>query len=259
MRRFAILLLALGACLYSVQTLADDNCGDGYTTANFKRSDLVKIKAHVNAVVAALGTAPAPYAKDNENWDLPTYACQGKGGFRPINTTYNVALTTDAQQQKLGAEYQKKILAAEARGDMQAVMKITQEMQSEALKQSAASQANTPVNIEIRTNNGDSMTIDPGAVVRDGKGFIVLRDSGADVSSGTESVTAYFDKQVLKDAEDAVTFDESGDIVVPGRLDTISVRIRVSGPKAVVEAMFKKMDSGKVLGQLSEKRTRLKD
>lgn len=258
MRTISIMMLATAALLCSAQALADDNCGDGYTTSNFKRSDLVTIKKNVSAIAAALGTPPAPYARESENWQLPTYACQGKTGFRPVSIDYNMRLTTDVQQKKLAAEYQQKLMAAEAKGDMQAVMQITQEYQKVALQQSSANQGNSPIGVDISINSTDSMTIDPGAVLRDGAGFIALKQPG-DASSGTETVNIYFDKLELKDADDAASFDEGYDATVPNRLAMIHARININGPTAQVEAMVKRMNTGAVLDQLSEKRTRLRD
>ena len=93
-----------------------------------------------------------------------------------------------------------------------------------------------------------------------GAGFIAIRQPG-DASSGTESVTLYFDKQALKNAHELASFDESGggSMHVPGKLDAVNARITINGPTAQVEAMVKQLNAGKVLSQLSEKRTLVKD
>lgn len=253
MRNSIILALTLATFVYGGQALADDNCGDGNTTVNFLRSDLVKIKHQVGIMTAALGNPPAPYAKESDNWQLPTFACKQKTGFQPVVTGYSMHLTTDVEQKKLGEEYQKKLMAAEASGDMQAVMKITQAYQQKAMQQAAANQNNSPIDIDISVNNTDSGTIDPGAVLRDGRGFIALRQSG-DATSDTENVTVYFDKVALKNAHEAASFTE-GYATVPGKFDVIHARINISGPKAQVESIVKNMNSGAILGQMSEKRT----
>ncbi|HET7651266.1 MAG TPA: hypothetical protein VFL15_11260 [Gammaproteobacteria bacterium] len=260
MRIIPALLLTSALCVFSVQVMADDNCGEGRTTATFMRSDLVSIKKNVTAMADALGTPPAPYAKESENWQLPTYACQDKSGFIPAGTTYHFRLTTDVQQKKLATEYQQKMMAAEAKGDMQEVMNISQQYQKLAMQQASANQNNGPIEIDISTNNNDSGTIDPGAVVRDGAGFIALRQPG-DASSGTETVIVYFDRQALKNAHEAASFDESsgGNVRVPAKLAVINARININGPTALVDAMVKKLSAGSVLGQLSEKRTVVKD
>ncbi|HEX5339744.1 MAG TPA: hypothetical protein VFX47_02575 [Gammaproteobacteria bacterium] len=258
MRSFIILALVLAACLYATSAIADDNCGDGYTTVNFNRSDLVAIKKNVTAIAAAFGTPPVPYAKESENWQLPTYACQGSAGFKPVNTDYSLRLTTDVQQKKIAADYQKKMMDAEAKGDMQAVMNITQQYQKLAMQQASANQNNSPIQVDIAVNSSDSMTIDPGAVLRDGAGFIALRQPG-DASSGTETVIVYFDKQALKDAHEAARFDEDDSVAVPAKLDMIHARININGPRALVESMVKNLNTGATLGQLGEKRTKIKD
>lgn len=260
MRIISTLLLACAIGLFSVQTLADDNCGDNATTATFMRSDLVSIKKNVSAMADALGTPPKPYAKESENWQLPTYACKDKSGFLPAGTTYHFRLTTDVQQKKIATDYQQKMMAAEAKGDMQEVMNLTQEYQKIAMQTASANQNNSPIEIDISTNNNDSGTIDPGAVTRDGAGFIAIRQPG-DASSGTETVMIYFDKQALKNAHELASFDESsgGSVHVPGKLDAVNARISISGPTAQVDAMVKQLNAGKVLGQLSEKRNIVKN
>ncbi|MGH8371784.1 MAG: hypothetical protein ACRETO_03530 [Gammaproteobacteria bacterium] len=260
MRIASTLTLASVICVFSAQVLADDNCGDGRTTATFMRNDLVSIKKNVSGITAALGAAPAPYARESENWQLPTYACQDKSGFMPINTTYHMRLTTDVQQKKIATEYQQKMMAAEAKGDMQEVMNLSQQYQKLAMQTASANQNNGPIEIDVSTNNNDSGTIDPGAVVRDGNGFIAMRQPG-DTSSGTETVTVYFDKQALKNAHELASFDESagGSLRVPSKLATINVRISINGPTAQVDAMVKKINTGAVLSELGDKRSVVKD
>jgi len=253
MRTSIILVLALGAFICSSQALADDNCGENSTTVNFMRSDLVKIKKQVGAIAAALGNPPAPYSKESDNWQLPTFACKDKTGFQPVVTEYSMHLTTDAQQKKIGKEYQKKLMAAEASGNMQEVMKITQEYQKLAMQQASANQDNSPIDVDISVNNVDSGTLDPGAVLRDGKGFIALKQP-AGSGSDYENVTIFFDKVALKNAQQAASFTE-GYNTVPGKFDLIHARINLSGPKAQVEHIVKHMNAGAVLGQLSAKRT----
>lgn len=258
MRAISIPAFALGACLCFGQALADNNCGDGFTTVNFNRTDLANIKKTVTAMAAALGNAPAPYAKENDQWELPTYACKGKAGFRPITTRYSFRLSTEVEQKKFAAQYQKEIMAAQASGDPEKIMQVSQEYQKKMMQMAAANQNNSPVDIAINVNEGGSGTIDPDAVLRDGAGFIALRES-SDAGSGSEIVNLYFDKVALRDAHEAASFDTGGDVTVPGRFDAINVHMNIGGPKTIVDALVKQLKTAGVLGQLSEKRTKIDD
>jgi len=207
--------------------------------------------------VNAMGKAPAPYAKENEDWTLPTYACRDKHGYFPIDVSYRERLTVDATQEAFKEDAQKKLMAAQASGDFQAMAALTQQLQAQAMQQAMANQNNTPITVNVYTNDGSSETIDPDSVFADGVGFIAIKAARGGASSGKEQIDFYFDPAELKDAQRIARFDLSGNLRVPDMLALTSIRIKISGPTAPVEALAKQLKTGEVLKRLTEKRTKV--
>lgn len=233
---------ALGDCPYDAREVA------------VQRSDLAALKTSMKAVIAAIGKPPAPYALSHEEWNLPSFACEDAHGAVPSFVGYQADLSADAGQQKVQADYQKKIMAAQAAGNYDLMIKLSQEMQQQIVKASVLAQTDTPISMEFRANETASMTVDPDAVVRDGTGFIALKATQGGADSGQEQITFYFDKQALKEAHTLASFELGGDRRAPDKLGLISMRIRISGPTAIVEAMARKLDAGAVLAHLSAAR-----
>lgn len=252
----AVALLTAGYCIGSF-AYADGDCGSNFTTVQFVRDDLSSLKKSMEAVLAAIPDPQAPYGKDNESWNLPSYACQDKSGTRPIDVSYSGRYTTDASMRKMGEEYQKQLLAAQAKGDYQAVAKITHELQQKVLQQASANQSLGSIDINVSANTEDAQTIDPDSVLRDGEGFLAVR-SNKDASSGSETIAIYFDPVALKNAHQLARFDMSGDFRVPSKLALLSVRVQLSGPSSVLENIVKNVDASKVLSTLTTARKNLR-
>lgn len=244
------------ACCYGVSAFADSNCGDGFTTVQFVRDDLAGLKKEVETAIAAIPKPHAPYAKAEDHWDLPAYTCKDKTGLQPVDVSYTSTYNTDASMQKLEMGYQKQMMAAQAKGDYQAMMKISQEMQSKAMAQASANEGMPPLNINITVNGGNSGTIDPDTVIRDGQGFIAIR-TNKDQTSGNENISIYFDPVALKNAHQLAQFDLSGDYRVDSKLSLLSLRVDLSGPSNILEPMVKQVDVSKVLGTLTTSRKKL--
>jgi hypothetical protein len=102
------------------------------------------------------------------------------------------------------------------------------------------------------------MTIDPEAVLRDGAGFIALKQE-SDASSGKEQVDVYFDKVALKDAHTAASFNENSSIAVSHPLDMVRAHISLNGPAKQVETLVKQLQPSAVLGQLNAQRIKIQD
>ena len=253
----AVTAVLIGGYLFAPVTFADGDCGSNFTTVQFMRDDLSNLKKSMEAALAAIPKPQAPYGKESDNWNLPTYTCKDKSGMRPIDVSYSSHYTTDASTKKLGEEYQKQILAAGAKGDYAAVAKITQEMQQKLLQQASANEQMAAIDIDVSANTGDSATIDPDSVLRDGAGFLAVR-TDKDASSGTESVTMYFDPVALKNAHQLARFDMSGDFRVASKLALLSLKVRLDGPSKVLEGIVKNVDASKVLSTLTAERKNLR-
>ena len=247
-------LLVGGWCVESL-AFADDNCGDGFTTVQFMRDDLTSLKKNLETAIAAIPEPKAPYSKANQNWNLPGYTCQDKSGMRPIDVSYTAEYNTEGASQKLAQEYQKQLMAAEAKGDYESVMKITQEMQSRVMSQASATQGLSEIQIRVDANTAGSGTIDPDAVMRDGEGFIALRNSKD--GSGNEQVSIWFDPVALKNAHQLASFDMNGDYRVDSKLALWSIEVSLSGPASFLDDMVKNIDAAKVLGTLTTSRKKL--
>jgi hypothetical protein len=253
----AAVALLIGACCCGPFAFADGDCGSNFTTVQFVRDDLASLKKSMETALAAIPSPQGPYGKGDENWNLPSYACQDKSGLRPVDVSYSGRYTTEASTRKMGEEYQKRLLAAQAKGDYEAVAKITQEMQQKILQQAAANEQLRPIDINVAANAQDARTIDPDSVLRDGEGFLALR-TDKDASSGTERVSIYFDPVALKNAHQLARFDMSGDFRTPSKLALLSLRIDLNGPSSALEAMVKNVDAAKVLGTLTAARKNLR-
>lgn len=257
MRRLIPVLSVLLLCLPASGALADGAyCADGYTSTDFMRNDLAVLKKKVEAIIAAFGAPPAPYALDTQNWSYPTGDCHDAKGYQPVSIGFNGTFNTNGAQQKIGNEYQQKIQAASARGDYQAISQLTQEMQAKLIALTNGGQNMGEVDMSLTGNGGESLTIDPDSVLRDGAGFIAVRNGGNSASSGQESVTVYFDPVVLENADKIASFDLGGDYRVANPLDLIDVQVQLSGPKALVEQFVKQLSPGAALAQLTSARTK---
>ncbi|HET6725924.1 MAG TPA: hypothetical protein VFH85_07965, partial [Gammaproteobacteria bacterium] len=242
---------------------ADAYCGDGLTKTEFMRDDLVTLKNHMKAVVAAIGALPPPYALEKGHWSLPASACKGKNGFVPISVGYESEFSTtgaqnerEQQQRELAAAYQKKIVAAEAAGDYETMQKLVGQQQAQSMRQSMPFQQKDPVAVSISVNDTQSMTIDPDAVRRDGAGFLALRTDGGPAH---ESVVFFFDRVALKNAHQLASFDLGTDMRTPQKLGLLNIEIALNGPTEMVERLVRQLDTEKVLSQLSEARTKGED
>ncbi|MCB1693927.1 MAG: hypothetical protein KDI19_14255 [Pseudomonadales bacterium] len=257
MRNFILSLVLVGVAGAPVTLLADDQCGGGRTTVVFVRSDLASLKKNLVAAIAAVPVPDAPYGRESEDWNLPSYACQDKEGIEPVDASYRTRFSTEGAMQQKGADYQKAMLEAQAKGDYEALMKINQQMQAEIMQQAAANQQLRPVELAAHINDYASATIDPDAVLRDGPGFIAIR-TDQDLNDGTERVSVYFDPVELKDAQEVASFEFPSSYRALGKLDILNLRVEISGPVAAVEKMVKGIEAQTILQTLTGARKQAK-
>lgn len=227
-------------------------CESGDQNVPFMRSDLVSVQQHMKRVIGALGALPAPYAMTDKNWNLPTSSCHGKLGYAAVSVQYSGEYSVQQNAQDLQAAYQKKMMAARAKGDYAAMRKLVQQMMASSMAAGMAGTANQPVSIEIRANVSDNETINPLNVLRDGQGFIALRQPGGDANN--ETIVVYFDAVRLKDAHQLASFTLNNNWRSPDKLALINMTFTLSGPKTRVEQLVKQLDTAAVLGELTAKR-----
>ncbi|MBU0484274.1 MAG: hypothetical protein KKB30_07150 [Proteobacteria bacterium] len=227
------------------------------------RQDVTVIKKKLVEVAAALGQPPSGYGKAQESYDLPTSinSVKNGGGFRPVYASAN--LRFDGGGEKMGkksekeieAEYNKKILEAQATGNYQAMAQLVQEMMQKASQaQIAANEAKQlePVDIYVRFNNNSAANIDPDAVVFESPGVIALKASRSD--GDMLEVSIYFDPVKLKDTQTLSRIDLSDDGQSGSNQKTTvrNITIEMTGPAAEVEAWSKQIATAKVLAQIDK-------
>lgn len=246
--RIALVTLCLLACLPS---------GSRAKEVDLNRQEVTIIKKKLVAVEEALSPLPEGYAKSEEDFGLPTSVQTGdKGGFRPVygSASYTFegggALTAEKTEKELEAEYKKKIMEAQAKGDYQAIQTLSQEMMQKAMSnQMAAEEARRdPVRVYVTINGGAYATIDPDAVVFEKPGVIALKslqNQGQDAQ-----VTIYCDPVKLKETGTLSKIELQDDQDAAGKTTVRHITVQLSGPAGVVEAWSRTVDTGKVLAQI---------
>jgi len=233
-------------------------------TAPLNREEVTVIKRKLMAVAEALGQPPAGYAREDESFNLPTEASKmsNSGAFYPIHASAHFKFGSGSEkkakksEKETEAEYKKKMMEAQAKGDYQEMSRVAQEMQQKMGKSQmeAENSKKEPVEVNIQFNSNPGQTIDPDAVVFEKPGVIALKfkNSGDDEKI---RIAVYFDPVHLKDTKTLSRVDLS-DKQEKGVTNKITVRnatIEMAGPAAAVEAWAKSIATGKVLGQIDAK------
>ena len=215
-------------------------------------------KKKLVGVLEAIGDAPAGYAKERENFTLPTeaYPARTTGAFEPVSAgvtrSYGTDKAVSRSQEDLAKDYQKRIADAQAKGDYEAISKMTSEMQ---LKMSQAnanalSAHKEPVEVDIRLNAFGAATIDPDAVVVEKPGFIGLREK-PDESSDIGTVTIYCDPVTLKDTKQLSAVRLQPPAGGMKKVEVRTIQVRFHGPLKEVEPWVKSIDGKKLLAQFN--------
>jgi hypothetical protein len=225
------------------------------------RDEVAVIKKKLVAALDALGQPPAGYAVKDESFNLPTeLSPAGTGGkWWPVNGSASRKYTTDVGKEKANKDfqqdYQKKMLEAQSKGDYQAMSKLAQEMQQKMseMQMKASQGEREPIEVDVQVNQNPGTTIDPDAVLMEKPGMIALRTQ-QDKESEKSRVLVAFDPNALKKTGTLSRLDlkmpEDG---VSSKLAILNVEIQLYGPSVDVEAWAKKIDTGKVLAQISGK------
>lgn len=246
MYRYTLLLLAAAF---------GPNLATAAEPSNLTRDEVAVVKKKLTAMLDAAGALPQGYVKNDERFNLPTtaYAAEG-GGFRPVSSSAERNFDGGAEaiqqkgQQRLEGDYQKKLAEALAKGDYQAIQKISEDMQKEAGQTHlAAVQARKePIRLMVQLNPGSSRQIDPDNVVFERPGVIALRTK--ERRGDKAQIEVFFDPVSLKDTRQLSQFE----LKVPKegiirRNAILNASLALSGPAAEVEAWAKRINTGAVL------------
>lgn len=224
----------------------------------YTRDEVSSLKKKLVNALDAVGQPPAGYAKEKENFSLPTDASKNHDAdlFYPVyasgDRTFGSGKSAEKSNKELEKEYQKKVAEAQAKGDYAALSKIAQEMQQkmgEAQLKSIDAKKE-PIEIRIHVNSGSGTPIDPDAVLFEKTGVIALKQKN-DATDDKERITVYFDPVNLKDTKQLSKVDmkmpEKG---VSSKMAVLNITMEFSGLTADIEAWAKRMDTGKVLSQI---------
>ena len=227
----------------------------------YTRDEVSTLKKKLVNALDAVGQPPAGYAKERENFNLPTDASKNhdNGLFYPAygsgSRTFGADKSAQKSEKDLQKDYEKKVAEAQAKGDYQAIAKLAQEMQQKAgemqLKKIEGKKVPIEIHININSNSGEA--IDPDAVLFERTGVIALKEK----TEGDEEksrVRIFFDPVNLKDTKQLSKVDmkmpEKG---VTSKTSVYNITIEFNGPTSEIEAWAKKIESGKVLAQIDGK------
>ena len=227
----------------------------------YTRDEVATLKKKLVASLDAVGQPPTGYAKERENFNLPTEVSkqQETGLFHPAyasgDRTYGSDKAGQKSEKDLQKEYEKKIAEAQAKGDYQAIAKLAQEMQQKAgqmqLKKIEGKKVPIEIHVNINSNSGEA--IDPDAVLFERTGVIAWKEKNAGDEEKSR-VRIFFDPVNLKDTKQLSKVDmkmpEKG---VSSKTSVYNITIEFNGPTAEIEAWAKKIESGKVLAQIDGK------
>jgi len=221
------------------------------------RDEVASIKKKLVAVLDAIGQAPKGYVKEDEDFGLPTecYKNSSTGLYQPVYSSARVKFGGGAgklqkSEKEWQQDYQKKIAEAQAKGDMETMMKLVQEMQKRAGESQAKMiEANKePIDVTVTLNSGANQTIDPDAVVFEKAGVIALRFK-QDETQEKIRIGVYFDPATLKDTKQLSKIE----LMMPdikNKTSVVNAMVEFSGPAAEVEQWVKGIATAKILSQI---------
>jgi hypothetical protein len=227
----------------------------------YTRDEVSIIKKKIIAALDATGQLPEGYSKERESFNLPTDVSKNResGLFYPVYASGERRFGSEKAVQKdakeMQKEYQKKMAEAQAKGDIQAITKIAQEMQQKVgqVQMKAVTTQKVPIDLHVQINSNPGANIDPDAVVFEKAGVIALKEK----KDGTEdegTIRVFFDPVHLKDTKQLSRIDlkmpEKG---TSSKTAVYAVIVEFSGPIAEIEAWAKRMDCSKVLSQIDGK------
>ena len=224
----------------------------------YTRDEVSTLKKKLVAALDAVGQPPAGYAKEREDFSLPTDANKNHDSnlFYPsygnVSRTFGADKSAEKSEKDLQKDYEKKIAEAQAKGDYQSIAKIAQEMQQKSgqIQLKKIEGKKVPIDVHININSSGGEAIDPDGVLFEKTGVIALKEK-SDGSDEKSRIRVYFDPVSLKDTKQLSKVDmklpEKG---VSSKTSVYNMTIEFYGPTAEVEAWAKKIETGKVLAQI---------
>ena len=256
LRRISVL-----ACfMMFVSAAAAWSDGDGIGEP-LTRAEVAEIKGMLKDMVAALGAPPSGYDALEEDYNLPaTYQPHTIAGrFSPIYGGARLRYGTDSAKvrrsmEQAAQEWQRKYLEASAKGDAEAITRLTQEYQAmlanvQLQATGAGASHKEPIVVDIRLNNYQTAVIDPDSVVLEKPGFIALTEKSH--RQGMGRVRCYFDPVALKQTEtlSQVTLEYPQDGLA-AKTSVGNVIIDLEGPEREIQDWARRIDTAAVLQEI---------
>lgn len=228
------------------------------TSVPLTRDEVSILKKKFVAALDAVGQPPAGYSKEEENFSLPTDAGKNhdSGLLNPAygsaRRSFGSGKSTEKSQKEFEKDYQKRIAEAQAKGDYEAIAKISQEIQKKSgeMQMKAIEGKKIPIDVHVTINSSGGEPIDPDGVLFEKPGIIALKEK-SDASDEKSRVRVYFDPVSLKNTKQLSKVDmkvpEKG---VSSKTAVYTMTIEFYGPTAEIEAWAQKVDGGKVLSQI---------
>lgn len=240
--KMRLLLVALLLATAPAAILADGGVDDPVA-----RDESLAIKNNVKAVLEALGAPPAGYAKASEDYDLPTSMGFDKEAHRfwLTETRADFEFTNGMSGEQMGQEYQKKIMAAQAKGDFAEIQRLSTELQQNMAAAMGAEMSK--ISVTVRLNNHAHQTIDPEGVVWEMPGAIALRvESG---NPGSARILLAFDPKALADTKSLslVSLGESFHESAAAKTAVRTIVVEFEGPDEAVTAWANGVDKSRIL------------
>ncbi len=231
--------------------------------AMLTRDEVAGLKKKLVAVAAAVGQPPAGYAKDDENFNLPTeaYTQKPSGKYNWVAPSMTSRFSGGGEkkakksQRQIQKEYEKKMAEAMAKGDYEALGTLGQEVQKQAGQAHLAEVEGRkdPIDMRVGLNTYQSQTIDPDAVVFEKPGVIALLVDTKE--ENRNRLLIFFDPVALKETKTLSRVDfkqpEGG---VSKKTAVYNATVEFTGPAAEIKAWAAKINAGAVLGQIDSGR-----
>jgi len=227
--------------------------GTAFAAELLTNDEVAVYKKKLVAVQAALGKPPAGYAKDNDEFNLAKEITPAKSkelyylAVSEVRTRYSGEKLRKAAE----AELEKKIAAAEAKGDYEAMNKQLANLQTDGAEEKE------PINVTITLNSSESRDIDRDTVVVEKPGVIgIIIDPLEEVRT---NLMIFFDPVRLKDTKTLTRISvapsaggmEEG--AVAGKTVVRNIVITLTGPLEEVKVWAKNVDVAAVLKQIDRK------
>ena len=153
--------------------------------------------------------------------------------------------TAGLSGEQMAQEYQKKIMAAQAKGDFAEIQRLSRELQSSMAAAMGAEMSK--IAVTIRLNNHAHQAIDPEGVVWETPGAIALRVESS--NPGSARVMIAFDPKALADTKSLslVVLGESFSESAATKSAVRTVVVELEGPQEAITAWVDGVDTARIL------------